>query len=443
LWDDFSAHIAVWTRCIPECPVKYKLFLRWEKGEFSYSYTTDYKSNWENPTDVPVVITPFEKCVPCHDPFCDDCSSDINKCDLCAFPYYLNPITKLCAKTCPPTHLGRFDKEKYTIIRRGTCHLCADSFPALFNCEQCLSGKWCTVCRAGFILGINYVRKTSLCQKNCPRFHYLENKSVSAEKQKWFDPKNTICKKCMPGCDYCKSDGVCDQCICNSEECWHQVYYSETKKVCEKTCGSTDAKFLTLDNSCLSCDSYILGCSGCTNDKKTVCISSKTRTEFFTEQHRKIIGLDVAYTPGCDYKTECTKCVRGFWLEKDHCCKIPNCKVCSNLDATRCLQCKPSLMILAQEHYQHESAELFKKNVMAIPGTGLDHCIKKAECLGIHEYKDRGFYIKRVWNTELNVEVAYCLPCKIGCLECESEDVCTKCITFKTHPHPKTRTRHP
>lgn len=212
-----------------------------------------------------------------------------------------------CVEKCPSTHLGD--------VAGGVrvCNKCSE-YEDLAHCQMCGSSNKCILCDNGRLVeeadGTTVIHCVSSCRpgtyatmvtrKDIPGFPELEIPT---------------CSPCSENCANCSSAKVCLKC--------NALFYLRVKKsgvheYCDGKC-TLSSVFQTLDSKCINCDDKMNGCVECSDDET----------------------CDQRVSPGCEYKTKCSKCQTGYILDQSgFCCLISNCSSCSSYDQKVCLKCE-------------------------------------------------------------------------------------------------------
>lgn len=297
-------------------------------------------------------------CQKCEVDRCDDCSSDIQKCEICEAGYSKNSMATtstsiiqcekckiLNCKICPK--ISEFEKQEkctecsegYFKIGNSRCETCPDQ-----NCSQC-SGLECSICDDGFF------RKNGICQKcqeNCKKCNQYGCLDCISP---YLLDSDLKCKKCLE-----KDCEVCDFGEC--KKCKNSFFLeNQSCKKCDQECSECDI------NGCLTCASnyYNVGivnsqvkCSMCQDSKCTECLEGKCQK--CEEGYFKSNNSCIRCGDGCQEcgASGCEKCEEGFQkLSSGQCtdksCIVANCDSCDQNNPEKCKKCS-NRYFLASSH---------------------------------------------------------------------------------------------
>ncbi|KRX04656.1 Protein kinase-like domain [Pseudocohnilembus persalinus] len=231
-------------------------------------------------------------CQKCQVNFCENCNTEIDKCDLCLKNYFYCPSSNQCFENCQNCFYGsarNYEKRicyncpqgYYMEQRDQECKKCQ-----IEGCKSCQAGQLCTLCEKGYLL---LQGKFSCYQgENCPLGYYqLENQN--------------ICYKCLQGCKKCSSPTKCTECekgyvyqeyICK-QNCSNQYYYDKDMDQCLKCI-----------EPCLQCIDY---------DKCSKCFDHYYMDEI-NMCHECHESCENCETSG---KNGCKTCKKGYLYNKD------------------------------------------------------------------------------------------------------------------------------
>ena len=387
---------------------------------------------------------------PCNESinFCERCNNK-NSCIKCFNNYgFFENYKNICV------YLG--DNKYYTEDNGNSYYLCSKSLP---NCEKCSNKTNCFNCFNGYYF-IEYERTRCyndknlskyytedegysyfLCENNCDtcynksicktcisNFYFIgnnRNKCFKIDIEKYYSNNGGIsyllCLDAMAGCEKCKTDNYCDECLENYyflkreyNKCFNidrnQYYYEEDTNSyfpcntnianCEecfndRTCNKCLSPYIILFESPIQCheesnyindktffklnESFYEKCSTAMSNCKycnsiDYCEECNANYYFLNKDHSKCI-LESSILPKDEYYKVDNKNYYSCSFKEE---SIDNCKKCTN--GTICLQCKDEYAFVSNNFQECISKEeLDKKYYHNDDGTMYFPCISNCD----------------------------------------------------------------
>ena len=315
------------------------------------------------------------------------------------------------------------DIKKYYTEDNGTSYYPCDYW--VEHCQECTAKNECTKCTNGyFLIGNN----KSYCHNNIENIdNYYSN-----------DDGNSyhLCNSSIDNCDKCENDLICKEC----KDSYILIINNNYTK-CHKEEEIEKDKYYSDDNGITyySCDTQIQNCQKCLN--KSYCIKCEDNYFFIGEDRKKCykkneneINMDEYYSE--DNGTSYSRCD----------VVIENCNKC--LNGSYCIKCNNEYYIIGDEKDKcHNKNEIDDKKYYLDDNSTLilcnesipfcEECESKQLC---KKCMDNYFFIdndRRTCHKEIDTEKYYsedegksyylCSKVIPHCEQCSSKDMCTKC----------------
>jgi hypothetical protein len=269
-------------------------------------------------------------CVKCSEKNCLRCEPENpDKCTQCKDSFLYN---SRCHKTCP---LATFIEGQKCKPCAGTCLECSSEF----KCKKCkpefalLNGECANSCPDGRVK-INGVcvscgdNKCAACSTDinsclkCKNPYLIYNSKCVSSCPQGFREENNKCVPCPTGCQTCTKEGVCTSCktgyFFNNNKCrtgCPSGYYPECKtkkcEICDESCEECVDK---TSKDCLNCSKNFY------KDEKLCVREKECRSGTYADKTtNKCENCKLPYCKQCTDKDTCTRCTKGFSLQKDKC----------------------------------------------------------------------------------------------------------------------------
>lgn len=369
------------------------------------------------------------------DESCAMCDSKSRKCLNCKGAAFLSSEGS-CVGKCPDKFYSDFSKKTCEKCEIKNCKICSKDFKSAN-----LKGK-CEVCESGFY------KQNGSCRNQCEKGFY----AFEVEERK-------VCKKCPSECAECLFDYEAQKPLCSKCNLkTHKEIRIENSKnlVCENLCA--DKNTILLDSVCVNCS--IDNCDKCGLNSENNFVCEKCQKGFLLKGGKCVAECGSGFYSS-EFKSLCEPCPENCIsckINKDS--KRLVCEKCENdfyiLNNLECIRECPegyaktgtsnnidtnynNNNINSNENNNNSDLENLRKLSNKKQQKECKLCENASECRRCSELNPAfcedcyESYFNNNGVCQHNCPKGYfkskkqCLKCPSGCIECSSENTCSKC----------------